>query len=103
MDLPEDQVRILEMAYWNDVYEGILTMKSDVIGLKHIGLFTGSRYKINKYILKAIKKIRGIEKSKEYTEEVKQKILATKYPKLRQALKQRNILAIQYATEFGNI
>lgn len=104
LNVPEDQAKILIMGYWQESYEQVLSMKAEVIGWKHIGILTSSRYKINNYIRKAIKKIRGVQNSKEYTDEkLKQDILEKKYSKLRQALKRRNLLAIQYAKEFGNI
>lgn len=103
LDLPEDQVKPIVMAYWEAVFHRLVKLKSTTITVRHVGVFTVSRFKLNNYIRKRIDKIRKTQENLSLSDTKKIEILAEDTAKLKVALVQRNILAKQYAEAFGNV
>lgn len=105
-DLPEDQVRVLIERYWEEVYNKLVNGMEEgksTIFLRNIGMFTVSRYKLNKFIKKKIDKIKGMRRSEKYNDEQKKEFEKRHIPKLELSLKYRNLVAKDYAEKFGNI
>lgn len=103
MGIPEDKVKIVVMAYWNDIYKKLITGSNTAITVRHVGTFGMSRFKLKNNIKKRIAQIKGIEKSTRWEGEEKKQIIEEQKMKLRKALKHRNEIAINYAKNFGNI
>lgn len=106
MDLPEDKVKILIETYWKEIYQKMVNGMDDgkaTLFLRNIGMFTFSRYKLNNFIRKKIGKIKGMTKSKKYSEEIKKEFIEKQTNKLKKSLKYRNLVAKDYAEKFGNI
>lgn len=101
LELPEDQVRQVLNEYWRTGLNNIFTLGQTTISFRHIGNFTISRYKLNNYIRKQIGKIRRMRTVDTVSEEKRAEILKQYTAKLRQALVQRNILAIHYQKMFS--
>lgn len=103
MDIPEDQVKVVIMQYWQTIYKKLLSGQNSAITVRHLGTFAMSRYKLNKYIEKRIRKIRNVEKSLKLSDEKKEEIITFEKNKLSQALVHRNDIAWQYAKNFKNV
>jgi len=106
MNLPEDKVRILIEKYWLELYKKLVNGMDDektTLFLRNIGLFTVSRWKLNNFIKKKIDKIKGMGKSKKYTDEAKKEFIDRHKSKLKLSLTYRNLIAKDYAEKFGNI
>lgn len=102
-----EEVKTVIMRYWKEVRDKTVYNKMELdkttLFLRGIGIFTISHYKLNKFILKLISKIRGMNRSVKYTEEVKQSHTLKLMNRLKKALVHRNILAIYYAKYYKNI
>ena len=100
LNLPEDQVNAVVMAYWNEIYRKLNSLESTTVTIRHVGSFTISKRKLYSLINKFIFRIKSYErgeplpfsKPKEKELEVIHKIRL----KLRKALEKRNILANHY-------
>lgn len=103
LDIPEAQAKVVIMQYWQTIYKKLLAGENSAITVRHVGTFAMSRYKLNKYIEKRIRKVRNVEKSLKLSDEKKQEIITFEKNKLTLALKHRNDIAWQYAQNFGNI
>ena len=77
--------------YWKEIYDKTVAMKMEddksTLFLRGIGIFTISRFKLNKFILKTISKLKGIIKSKKYSNEVKERQQKKLKIKLKKKLK----------------
>lgn len=94
--LNENLVELVNGFYWKEVRRKLSSLESTSVSIKHLGTITTSKRKIDQFIKTTIKKIRNIRKSNRYKESTKALLLDVNYDKLRKALVQRNILAIQY-------
>jgi hypothetical protein len=103
LDIPEDQAKVVIMQYWQTIYKNLLSGVNSAITVRHLGTFGMSRYKLNKYIEKRIKKIRNVEKSLKLSDEKKEEIITFEKKRLSLALIHRNDIAWQYAENFGNV
>lgn len=103
LDVPEDQAKVVIMQYWQTIYKILLSGSKSAVTVRHLGTFAMSRYKLNKYIEKRIKKIRNVEKSLKLSDEKKEEIITFEKKKLSLALVHRNDIAWQYAKNFGNV
>lgn len=98
LNLPLGLVKAANKFYWK---EGIKANLSNVvynsIFIKNLATIVISRYKLNRYILEIIAKIRRVERSIKYTEKMREVILAGYKNNLRKLLKKRNqIINEQY-------
>jgi hypothetical protein len=100
LQLPVDQARMVIMEYWKTATSRLVNLEATTVSMRHIGNFTVSRYKLNKYIRKRILRIRNTMKNNVTEPVKKQEILDFHYSKLRKALVQRNILAKHYVKIF---
>lgn len=103
LNIPEDQAKLAVMGYWETIYKKLLSGSNSAITVRHVGTFAMSRYKLNKYIEKRIRKVRNVEKSLRLSAEEKEKIITFEKKKLTLALRHRNDIAWQYAKNFGNV
>lgn len=99
--LPRDQVKIVITKYWDEIYRRILSLDDTTIAIRHVGVITVSKFKLNKYISKRIHKIRTVRGS-DFTERKKEYLLTHHYERLKKALIKRNELAIQYSHDKNN-
>ena len=103
LDLPEEEVKKVIEGWWEEAYNQIGNVKSTTIAIRKIGVITVSKLKVRTFILNTIKKIRNTMTSKRFCEQNKIKYIEKYKKRLRHALVQRDILARDYAEEFGNI
>lgn len=110
LNVPEnksDEAKKIIGRYWKEIYDKTVAMKMEddksTLFLRNIGIFTISRFKLNKFILKTIGKLKGIVKSKKYSNEVKERQQRKLKAKLKKAMIHRNVLAIYYAKYYNNI
>lgn len=96
LNKPEDQVQKVVMEYWETVYKKVLKLEKTTVTVRHLGNFTISRYKLNNFISKCIKRIRNLNNSTRLPEEKKKDMLETEYKRLRKACLRRNELAILF-------
>jgi hypothetical protein len=105
-NLPASEVKMVIERYWAELSDKMINGMDDdksTLFLRGIGLFTVSRYKVNNFIAKRIKKIKGMEKSTKYSEETKKEVINRHKKKLTLSLSYRNLVAKDYAEKFGNI
>jgi hypothetical protein len=103
LNLPESEVKIVIEGWWQQVYNEVANVKSTTIAIRKVGVITVSKLKVRTFILNTIRKIRSTKISKRFSEDNKEKYIAKYKKRLRNALVQRNILAKDYAEQFGNI
>jgi hypothetical protein len=103
METKQEDVKKLLTAFWKEAEQQMIHFDSTTIAIKKLGVFTISKLKVRNFISETIMKIRKTEKSVKYSEGSKKEIIETQKKRLRNALKHRNILAIDYAEKFGNI
>lgn len=95
--IPEKEVRQLITAYWDDMYEKLITGDATTLAVRNVGVFTASMYKLNVFIHHMITRIRYLRKNPEkYASPRYSFTLDNHLNRLRKALKRRNELAIQY-------
>ena len=97
----EKLVEDVNSFFWKHARKQLATLESTSFSIKHLGTITTSKRKIDYYIKNLIGKIRSIRKSTWYKDTTKEILITTNYEKLRQALKQRNILATQYYEDYA--
>lgn len=93
LDIPKERVKLVVDAYWNEVYDKLLSLDSTTVYIRNVGLITISRFKLRKFISRYIQKIRNIEKSVRLSDSDKHLYLTKTKEKLRKALVQRDIIA----------
>ena len=103
LGLPEAEVRKVVEGWWEEAYDQIRNVKSTTIAIRKIGVITVSKLKVRIFILNTIRKIRSTIASKRFSEDNKRKYIEKYKKRLKHALVQRDILAQDYAEEFGNI
>jgi hypothetical protein len=103
LKLPETEVKKVVEGWWEEVHYQIANVKSTTIAIRKIGVITVSKLKIRTFIKDTIRKIRSTIISKRFSEQNKQKYITVYKKRLRNALVQRDILAQDYAKEFGNV
>lgn len=95
-----DETKKIILKYWKEVYDKMMVMKMEddksTLFLRSIGIFTISKFKLNKFILRTIGKMKGIIKSPKYSDAVKERQKKKLLAKLKKALIHRNLLAIYY-------
>lgn len=89
-------VELVNGFFWKDIRKKLSSLEHTSIAIKHIGVITISKRKVDHFIRTTIRKIRNIRKSMRYKETTKALLLEVNYDRLRKALVQRNILATQY-------
>lgn len=103
LKLPEDECKKVIEGWWQEVHSEVVNVKSTTLGIRKVGVFTVSKVKIRTFILKTIRKIRNTAKSTKFSEKNKVIYIAKYKKRLRNACVQRDILAQDYAEQFGNI
>ena len=93
LDIPKEKVKLVVDGYWNEVYDKLLSLEATTVYIRNVGLITISRYKLRKFILRFIDKIRKMKKSEKYNDSEKHAMVETTKRKLRKALVQRDIIA----------
>lgn len=93
MDIPKEKVKLVVDEYWKKVYDKLLTLEATTVYIREVGLITISRYKLRRFILRWINKIRNVKKTPKYDEVERKRILDNMTAKLSKALAQRNIIA----------
>lgn len=93
LDIPKEKVKLVVDGYWNEVYDKLLSLEATTVYIRHVGLITISRYKLRKFILRFIDKIRNMKKSEKYNDSEKQEMIEKTKKKLSKALIQRDIIA----------
>lgn len=93
LDIPKEKVKLVVDEYWNEICNKVITLEATTVYIRNVGLITISRYKLRKFILKQIDKIRGLKKVDKFTEEEKPILRERAKKKLEKALIQRNIIA----------
>lgn len=96
LGLPENKVRIVLKEYWKAGLQNVIKFNGRTTSFRYIGNFTVSKYKLDRYIIKLIRKIRNTKKTKKLSEENRAAALEVYYRDLRMALEQRNEIAISY-------
>ena len=103
LKLPEAECKKVIEGWWGEVYNQVANVKSTTVAIRKIGVLTVSKLKVRTFILDTIGKIRKTAVSTRFSEKNKQLYIEKYKKRLRNALIQRNILAQDYAKEFGNI
>lgn len=103
LKLPEVECKKVIEGWWEEAYNQVGNVKSTTVAIRKIGVLTVSKLKVRIFIVDTINKIRRTATSKRFSDKNKQLYIAKYKKRLRNALVQRDILAQDYAEEFGNV
>lgn len=90
-NVPIGLVRAVNKFFWKEgIKKNLSNVNYNSIFIKNFGTIVISKYKLNKYILELIEKIRRVQRSDKYREETKQFIIDRYKKNIRILLKRRN-------------
>lgn len=89
-------VETVNKLYWREVKAVLGTLSSNYVHVKRLGTISISYRKLRGEIIHFINKIRQTKSTAKYTDETRERMLATQYGSLRLLLSKRNELAIDF-------
>ena len=95
LNLPEAEVKVVVMKYWDTIYKRLLKLEKTTITARHLGSFTISRYKLNNFISKLIRSIKTLPDTP-MSEETRENIYKIRIARLKTACQRRNEIAIMF-------